>query len=223
MCYRVAVRQAQALRQARSYLLGFMRDNYLRTLVTPSVERAQVASYGRSSRRVGPSGELRPFGASELEFIGERDSFYMATVGETGWPYMQHRGGAKGFLRVLDSARLAFADYAGNRQLVSVGNLEASDKVSLFLMDYPARERLKLIGHASILKRGESLELDNLFGDVSGPPEERYIVISVIGYDWNCPKHIVPRYTTEDVGEVTRPLRARIAELEAELRRCGGG
>jgi uncharacterized protein len=194
-----------------------MRRTYLRTLQTPAVERAQASAYGRA--RPAPSAEGKPqiLGPDERAFIRARDSFYLASVGETGWPYIQHRGGPKGFLRVLDDTHLAFADYRGNRQLITTGNVAISDRVALFLMDYPARERLKIIGRAHVLPLAQAADI---VANLPAPPDaalERVFVIEAIGFDWNCSQHITPRYTAEEVAEATQPLRERIAELEIRL------
>ena len=155
----------------------------------------------------------------EQDFISARDSFYLATVTETGWPYMQHRGGPPGFLRVLDEHTLAFADYAGNRQLLSTGNLAANDKAALFLMDYPNRTRLKILGHARAVDAREHPELVNQLAEPRMRAQvERLFFIDVISFDWNCPKHITPRYTAAEVESAIAPLRQRIAELEAQLK-----
>jgi predicted pyridoxine 5'-phosphate oxidase superfamily flavin-nucleotide-binding protein len=143
----------------------------------------------------------------------------MATVTETGWPYMQHRGGAPGFLRVVSPTQLAFADYKGNRQMLSTGNIAANDRVCLFLMDYPQRTRLKILGHARIEDARQHPELVAQLAE----PEKRGIVerlffIEVISFDWNCPKYITPRYTEEEVRAAVAPLKQRIAELEAKLK-----
>src|SRR5262249_8322233 len=129
----------------------------------------------------------------ERGFIGSRDSFYMATVSESGWPYIQHRGGEPGFLHVLDERKIAFADYRGNRQYVSLGNIEHDDRVALFLMDYPTRSRLKILGHAEV---HEGADAQELIGELSDPGVralvERVIVIRVEAFDWNCQQHITP-------------------------------
>lgn len=168
-------------------------------------------------------------GSDEAAFIAIRDSFYMATVSETGWPYVQHRGGPAGFLRVLDETTLGFADFAGNRQYMSVGNLATNDRVSLFLMDYPRRARLKLFGRARFVEMSvedpdapmsddaKRALLERLAPENYKARIERGVVISVEGFDWNCPQHITPRFTAEEVAEATEPLRRRIAELEAAL------
>jgi predicted pyridoxine 5'-phosphate oxidase superfamily flavin-nucleotide-binding protein len=195
-----------------------MADKFLEIAVTPAVAQAQTRYYGRP----WPVVEGAPpdaLGDDEQEYIAQRDSFYMATVSETGWPYLQHRGGPKGFLRVLGPASLAFADYAGNRQLLSTGNLAVNDRVTLFLMDYPRRTRLKILGRARVEDAREHPELiDSLAEPKLRRVVERLYFIDVVSFDWNCPKFITPRYTAEEVQEATAPLRARIAELEEQLK-----
>ena len=155
----------------------------------------------------------------EISFIQARDSFYMATVTEKGWPYIQHRGGPTGFLHVLNSTSLAFADYKGNRQLLSTGNLAQSDRVALFLMDYPQRTRLKILGHARV---ADAREHPDLVAQLAGPDVqssvERLFFIDVVAFDWNCPQHITPRYTAEEIKALVAPFQKRIAELEAQLK-----
>ena len=158
---------------------------------------------------------------AERAFIAARDSFYLATVTEKGWPYVQHRGGPRGFLRVLGPRTLAFADVRGNRQLLSAGNLAGSDRVALFLMDYPQRSRLKILGHASVLAAAEATELAAQLSVPKAATVERVVRIEVVAFDWNCPKYITPRYTQDEVEEWVEPLKKRIAELEAKLK--GGG
>jgi len=179
---------------------------------------AQARSDGHS-QAIPPQAERDPLGAEEAEFIARRDSIYMATVTSDGWPYIQHRGGPTGFLKVLDDQTLGFADFKGNRQLVSTGNLAASDRVSLFLMDYPRRERLKILGHARVIDaRADSALADELTPTRELRPKvERLFLIKVVSFDWNCPQHITPRYTAAEVTEAVAPLKRRIAELEAEL------
>jgi predicted pyridoxine 5'-phosphate oxidase superfamily flavin-nucleotide-binding protein len=158
-------------------------------------------------------------GPREAAFIALRDSFYMASVSETGWPYVQHRGGPPGFLRVLDDRTLGFADFKGNRQYVSVGNLSGDDRVSLIFMDYAKRTRLKLLGRAQRVELNQVELLAKLA--LPGYPAqlERGFLIRVEAFDWNCPQHITPRFTAAEVEAATAPLRQRIAELEA--RRAG--
>jgi predicted pyridoxine 5'-phosphate oxidase superfamily flavin-nucleotide-binding protein len=157
------------------------------------------------------------FTPNEVAFIAERDSFYMASVSETGWPYVQHRGGPPGFLKVLDETTLAFADYAGNRQYISTGNLDANDRVALILVDYPRRARLKILAHA------ERLPLDaepDLMARVAVPGyrarPERIFRLRLAAFDWNCPQHIVPRFTEAEIARAVAPLRERLSALEAE-------
>ena len=194
-----------------------MAQKYLSTTLTESVCPAQQQYYDRSIA-VRHIPDRDPLGEAEAAFIAARDSFYLGSVSETGWPYIQHRGGAPGFLRVLDSHTLAFADYQGNRQLISTGNLLANNRVALFLMDYRGRRRLKIVGHARIRDVHE-VDSETLH-HMGAPPRskvERIIFVDVLGHDWNCSKHITPRYSTEDVEELVASLRGRISQLEADL------
>ena len=197
-----------------------MADRYMQTLLTPSVRKAEKKYYGEDYP-LFDSPEKDPLRDQEIEMIQSRDSFYMATVVEHGWPYLQHRGGPKGFLRVIDQQKIGFADYRGNRQMSSVGNLSDNDRVSLFLIDYQSRTRLKILGHAQVLDARENVELAEKLsqadskGKVAKP--ERLFLIDILSYDWNCPKFITPRFTKEDIAQVIDPLKNRIAELEARL------
>ncbi|MDQ8202947.1 pyridoxamine 5'-phosphate oxidase family protein [Pelagicoccus sp. SDUM812003] len=193
-----------------------MRNQYRRILQTEAVERAQLENYRRVGMVRDDGDRLIAMGLAERTFIAERDSFYLASANENGWPYVQHRGGAKGFLKVLDERRLAFADLEGNRQMISVGNVSANDRVSLFLMDYRARERLKIIGRAKVISPQDDPELASLLG-LEPAGHGRIFVIEVVGFDWNCPKFITQRFTRVEVEEAMRPLRQRIEELEARL------
>src|SRR5438045_6871587 len=165
-----------------------MAEKFLELLTTPSVAKAQEHYFGNSQPL--PGGARRDaLTDDEMQFIAARDSFYMATVSESGWPYMQHRGGHAGFLQVVTPTALAFADYRGNRQLLSTGNLAVNDRVCLFLMDYPQRTRLKILGHARVEDAREHPELVQQLAE----PEARRIVerlffIEVVSFDWNCPK-----------------------------------
>ena len=193
-----------------------MAKKYLEIAVTPSVVEAQKRSFGRAARL--ESGLDRDaLGPEETEFIAARDSFYMATVSETGWPYIQHRGGRAGFLRVVDPHTLAFADYRGNRQLLSTGNVAANDRVSLFLMDYPRRERLKILGHARVTD-ATSKFLERLVEPEARASVERLFFIDVVSFDWNCPKFITPRYSAAEVEAFLSSHKKQIAALEAELK-----
>src|SRR6516225_10724140 len=194
-----------------------MADKFMQLVLTPAVQRAQDKYFGKHQvvERAPESDALTP---DEAGFIASRDSFYMATVNETGWPYVQHRGGPLGFVKVLGPNLIGFADFKGNRQLVSTGNLSKNDRVALFMMDYPHRTRLKLLGHARVLDAREHPELaDELAAGPLRKKVERFFLIQVISYDWNCPQYITPRFTAAEVADQVAPLKARIAELEAEL------
>lgn len=194
-----------------------MATRYLDLAMTESVRRAQKQYYGRSARIDDPP-KRDPLGNAEGEFIAARDSFYLGTVSETGWPYIQHRGGPRGFLRVLNPTTLAFADYRGNRQLLTTGNLSVNNRVSLFLMDYQHRERLKILGHAQV---EDARSHPELVGQLADPTMrsavERLVFIDVVSFDWNCSKFITRRYSSEEVEGYAGLLKKRIAELETEL------
>ena len=187
---------------------------------TDRVKEAQLLQGSRESyaRLDGGESHHDRLGPAEAAFLAARDSFYMATVGETGWPYVQHRGGPPGFLKVLDERTLGFADFRGNRQYVSVGNLAGDDRVSLILVDYPARRRLKILGRARTVTADQEpavlarLELPGYRAKV-----ERGLLIAVEAFDWNCPQHLTPRFTEAEIAVAVAPLHARIAELEAAL------
>lgn len=193
-----------------------MPYDFLDIAITPAVRAAQAKM---GADRLWLSGD-RPsdrFTEDETAFIAERDSFYMATVSETGWPYLQHRGGPKGFLRPIDAHTLAFADYRGNRQYISTGNLAANDRTCLFLIDYPRRARLKIYAHVEILDPDTDA---GLTAAVTMPDYrariERIYRLRLAAFDWNCPQHITPRFTEGEVAAAVRPLYERIARLEAE-------
>jgi predicted pyridoxine 5'-phosphate oxidase superfamily flavin-nucleotide-binding protein len=194
-----------------------MAQHYLETLTTPAVMAARNKYYGKS----GPAPKGTPpdtLTSEEIEFIAQRDSFYLGSVTENGWPYIQHRGGPIGFLRVTSQQMLAFADYKGNRQLISTGNFTASDRVSLFLMDYPQRTRLKILGHARVVDAREQPALADSVADPSVRKDvERIMLVDVVSYDWNCPQHITPRFTAAEIETAIKPLRDRVKELEAEV------
>lgn len=196
-----------------------MADKFMQTVLTPAVLEAERHYYGRTYPSFADAPESDALRDEEIEFIESRDSFYLATITENDWPYLQHRGGPIGFLRVLGPQQIGFADYGGNRQMISVGSLAVNDRVSLFLMDYPARERLKLLGHARVLDAREHPDLVEKVAPPGGHAAkvERLFVIDVLSYDWNCPKFITPRFTAAEVETAVAPLKARIAELEAQL------
>jgi predicted pyridoxine 5'-phosphate oxidase superfamily flavin-nucleotide-binding protein len=194
-----------------------MADKFMQLVLTPAVQQAQDKYFGKH-QVVENAPETNPLTSSEAYFIASCDSFYMATVSETGWPYLQHRGGPTGFVKVLGPNLIGFADLKGNRQLVSTGNLGVTDRVALFMMDYPHRTRLKLLGHARVLDAREHRELvDQLAPEPLRSKVERLFLIQVISYDWNCPQYITPRFTAAEMEKYAAPLKARIAELEAQL------
>ncbi len=194
-----------------------MAAKFLELVTTDAVRNAQQRYYGRSAKPRAHT-ERDPLTVEEIDFIQSRDSFYMATVTESGWPYVQHRGGSPGFLRVLSPTELGFADYQGNRQMLSTGNLAANDRVTLFLMDYPQRTRLKILGHARVIDARERPDLVTTLAEPGiRNVVERLFSIDVVSFDWNCPKYITPRYTIPEIEAMVAPLRRRIAELETQL------
>jgi len=186
---------------------------------TDSVREVQELNNSRSLYAGMDEGETHNhiLRERETDFIQARDSFYMASVSETGWPYVQHRGGPSGFMRVLDEKTLGFADFAGNRQYVSVGNLRKDDRVSLFLMDYPNRTRLKLLGRVRLLEKDDAELLPRLEIDDYRARVERGFAISVEAFDWNCPQHITPRFTENEIDAQLANLKEENQRLQAEL------
>jgi uncharacterized protein len=190
---------------------------------TPAVKAAQARDGSRANyaRNFDSDAEVfnQSLGEAEADFIGAQRSLYMATVSETGWPYLQHRGGPPGFVKVLDARTLAFADFAGNRQLISVGNAAGNDRVALMLMDYTQRRRLKLLGRlvVSALAPGDAL-FDRLVMPGYKARPQRALTITVDGFDWNCPQHIPLRLEALDVQRALDERDARIAALEAALK-----
>ncbi|MBS1804312.1 MAG: pyridoxamine 5'-phosphate oxidase family protein [Acidobacteria bacterium] len=178
-----------------------MRDVYAQTMFSEPSKRLQERAGSREMYERMAWSERFEDGLSEFEreFIEARDSFYMATVTPDGWPYIQHRGGPAGFLKVMDEKTLAFADYSGNKQYISAGNLSVNDRVSLFLMDYPDQARLKIIGHTRVLSPGESPEIEKQLLKEFGAKVESVVAITVAGYDWNCSQHITPRFTKAEI------------------------
>jgi predicted pyridoxine 5'-phosphate oxidase superfamily flavin-nucleotide-binding protein len=156
-------------------------------------------------------------GEREIQFLGARDSFYMATVSETGWPYVQHRGGPPGFVRVLDAATLAFADFRGNRQYVSVGNALKNDRVALFFMAYSERKRLKILGRFRSIRHAGDPAFDPTPVPGYEAEIEHSVVIDIEGFDWNCPQHITPRYTAADIEQKMAALVEENRSLRALL------
>ncbi|MBK7708140.1 MAG: pyridoxamine 5'-phosphate oxidase family protein [Acidobacteria bacterium] len=194
-----------------------MSSKFFEIAFTPNVLAVQEKQKSRAIYARSESGETTPaaLGGAEVDFIEQRDGFYLATVGETGWPYVQFRGGPRGFLRVLDERTLGFADFRGNRQYVSVGNLAGNDKSALFLMDYANRRRLKILARAEIVKDPGTLA--RLKPEGYAAKIERALIFHIEAFDWNCPQHITPRYTADEVKEMIEPLNEYIEKLEKEL------
>jgi predicted pyridoxine 5'-phosphate oxidase superfamily flavin-nucleotide-binding protein len=196
-----------------------MGHRFAEIAFTPDVQAVQQAQGSRAhyARLEGGEPYNDELGAEETRFIAARDSLYMASTSATGWPYVQHRGGPAGFIRVLDSSTIGFADYRGNRQYVSTGNLLHDGRVALILVDYPRRARLKLLGKARLVTADEP----DLYARLQTPGykarAERAYLIRVVAFDWNCPQHITPRYTESELDARMAPLKARIAELESRL------
>jgi uncharacterized protein len=196
-----------------------MARNFGSLVFTPLVKALQEKfgsrhQYARIETRTGQPDRLGP---NEVGFIAERDSFYMATVGATGWPYVQHRGGPTGFVKVINDHTIAFADFRGNRQYVSTGNLASDDRVALIMVDYPSQTRLKILGRADVFE-GEAGQqwIERLREPGSKDVIERAYVIRIEAFDWNCPQHITPRFTEEQIREALVPFERRLKELERE-------
>ena len=194
-----------------------MREYVSDMAFTPAVKAIQA---GKGSRRGYAKMEEKRGWANRVTdelaaFIAARDSFYLGTASPDGQPYIQHRGGPAGFLKVLDDRTLAFADFTGNRQYISSGNLAENDKAYVFLMDYPNRRRIKIWGRARVVEDDPAL-LDRLADPAYGGRPEQAILFTIEAWDVNCPQHITPRYSAAEVDAFVAPLQARIAALESE-------
>jgi uncharacterized protein len=195
-----------------------MPYGFLDIASTPSVRAAQEAN-GSGEYWAGFHGDraFDRFTQAEAAFIAGRDSLYLATVSESGWPYVQHRGGPPGFIHILDEKTLAIPDFRGNRQYISAGNLAANDRAALFLMDYPNRRRLKIYAHieardlAADSELAAKLALPGYRANV-----ERGLIIRLVAFDWNCPQHITPRFSEAELVPALAPIRERLEALEAE-------
>ncbi|MGE0129036.1 MAG: pyridoxamine 5'-phosphate oxidase family protein [Blastocatellales bacterium] len=198
-----------------------MARNFAEIAFTESV-KAQQEKYGsrRSYARMEAMARGTELGFAEADFIAERDSFYLSTVGENGYPYVQFRGGPKGFLKTLDARTLAYADFRGNLQYISVGNLTRNDKAALILMDYAQRRRLKIYARIEVI---EAKDAPELIAQLQEPGYEaiveRAMLLRVEAFDWNCPQHITQRFTLEEIRELNAPLYEHVAQLEAEIER----
>jgi len=193
-----------------------MTARYLNVLFSPTVKAVQEQNGSRDlyAKRDSAS-EPDRLTAREAQFIAARESFYMASVNASGWPYIQHRGGPTGFIKILGERTLGFADFRGNRQYVSVGNFAGDNRIALFMMDYARRARLKLLGRARPVNLGAMPELEVMLVDEGyGAQVERGIIIDVEAYDWNCSQHITERFTMAEIDPTIEILKSRIAEME---------
>jgi predicted pyridoxine 5'-phosphate oxidase superfamily flavin-nucleotide-binding protein len=200
-----------------------VRHRFYDLAFTPAVQAEQArkgsrAAYAAASADAGDGESADALGEREGAFIAARDSFYLASVSETGWPYVQHRGGPVGFVRRLDDKTLGWSEYRGNRQYVSAGNTATNDRVAMIFMDYPHQQRLKVLGHMNAFEAGSCPDLAPRLGVANYRARvERFVLVTVEAFDWNCPQHITPRYTLAEIEQLVAPLHARIAELEAQL------
>jgi uncharacterized protein len=188
---------------------------------TPLVKKHQQEHGSRRQyeriEQSAPKGDT--LGPAEQDFLKRRDSFYMASVSETGWPYVQHRGGPAGFIRMLDDRTLAVADFRGNRQYISTGNLASNDRAALILMDYPNRRRLKMYAHVEARDLAADPELAARLTTAGYRAKvERALVLHLAAFDWNCPQHITSRFSEAELAPALAPLRARLEALESENR-----
>lgn len=196
-----------------------MAKNYAEIAFTDSVKAQQDKNGSRRSyARMEAQTRGTELSFVEAEFIAERDGFYLSTVGENGYPYVQFRGGPKGFLKVIDSRTLAFADFRGNLQYISTGNLTRNNKAALILMDYANRQRLKIYARIEVIEASQSPDLIAQLRDTDYQAQiERVMLIHIEAFDWNCPQHITQRYTMEEIRELNAPLYEHVARLEAEV------
>jgi predicted pyridoxine 5'-phosphate oxidase superfamily flavin-nucleotide-binding protein len=201
-----------------------MASKYLQIAATDSVKHVQERLGSRSAyaRREGGPIVHHQLGPAEIAFIEAQDTLFLASVNETGWPYVQHRGGPKGFLKVLDPTTVGFPEFSGNRQYLSFGNISQDPRVSLFLIDFRAQERLKIFGRATLVEGAENPDLLKRLETADLPSKvERGIIIHVEAFDWNCSQYITPRFTEEEVRSVVELLKKRIEELEGRVQELG--
>lgn len=192
-------------------------EKYFDIAFTPEARQLQAQ---RGSRDTYAQAEIdwaapTELGPEELNYITSRNSLYMASVGSNGWPYVQHRGGDTGFVKVLGPSQIGWVERNGNRQYVGTGNIVGDDRVALIMVDYPSRTRVKFYGHARHIAEPDADLLAKL--DATDIRHDGAIVIDVASFAWNCPKYITPRFTIEEISEIVTPLHERIAELETQL------
>jgi predicted pyridoxine 5'-phosphate oxidase superfamily flavin-nucleotide-binding protein len=196
-----------------------MAKNFAEIAFTDAVKKLQEKHGSRRGyERMERFSKVDGLTDHEMSFIQNRDSFYLASIGAKEFPYIQHRGGPKGFLKVLDSKRIGFIDFIGNKQYVSVGNMATNTNVALIMIDYPTRTRLKIYAKSEVIELKDNPELYEIVDleDYKFRPE-RMMVFHIEAYDWNCPQHIKQRFTLEEIDEITKPLRNKIKELEEKL------
>ncbi|MGG9960629.1 pyridoxamine 5'-phosphate oxidase family protein [Ferruginibacter sp. SUN106] len=198
-----------------------MAKNFASIAFTKAVKEMQEKSGSRKSyARMEQDTYVDGLTENEVDFISQRDSFYMASYGANGFPYIQHRGGPAGFLKVLDAKRLGFIDFKGNMQYISVGNIATNNNIALIMVDYPARARLKIYATVEIVElKDDSTLYDQLDLKEYKFKPERMMVFNIEAYDWNCPQHITPRYTIAEIENAFAPQQQQIANLEAEIKR----
>ncbi len=195
-----------------------MREHVSDIAFTPAVKAVQERKGSRKgyARMEAKGGWQRAVTDDLAAFIAERDSFYLGTASADGQPYIQHRGGPKGFLKVVDAKTLAFADFKGNRQYITAGNLSENDKAYIFLMDYANRRRIKIWGRARVVVDDPEL-LQRLADAGYKATPEQAVVFEIEAWDVNGPQHITPRYTEPEVASLVAALQARITDLEAQV------
>lgn len=180
--------------------------------------------YGRKRVQGNATPGIDALTDDEREYLAERDSFYLATVSETGWPYVQYRGGPRGFLRVVDDHTIGWADFRGNLQYISTGNVGGDDRVAIIALDYAHQRRLKIFGHARVVTVAEDPALVKSFADPGYSAEvERAVLVTVEAFDWNCQQHITPRFSAAELEPHLAPLRRQLADLQAENARLREG
>jgi predicted pyridoxine 5'-phosphate oxidase superfamily flavin-nucleotide-binding protein len=180
--------------------------------------------YGRKRVQGNAAPGIDALTDDEREYLAERDSFDLATVSETGWPYVQYRGGPRGFLRVVDDHTIGWADFRGNLQYISTGNVGGDDRVALIALDYAHQRRLKIFGHARVVTVAEDPTLVESFADPAYDAEvERAVLVTVEAFDWNCQQHITPRFSAAELEPHLAPLRRQLADLQAENARLRQG
>lgn len=194
--------------------------NYGKLAFTDAIKRKQEEAGSRSAYdRMEKMSVVDGLTTNEINFIEDRDSFYMASFGENEYPYIQHRGGPAGFIKVIDDKTIGIVDFSGNRQFISTGNISKNEKVALIMISYPQKARLKLYAHAKIIELEENKELYDLLKPVDYKfRPERMLIFEIQAYDWNCPQHITPRFTVEEVEQALLPQKKYISDLENKVK-----